>query len=226
MPRHRKNKRSKRRNDPENYRQTQMTYVSNRSINMMPSRFRTRLTFQKFTTIVNNGFTYGNTRFVPTTCYDVDPAGGSTAMPGFSELGALYRFYRAVSFRATATFSNLDATAVNCYICPSNSDPGNNSTTTQGLLSNRRSKAVMIGPSTGLSTSREIGVTVAIDEYGGIRWTGQLDNYCASTTASAPTNNIFVAVGIETVPNMTLGVAIAFKVTIEIEFFELTSPQT
>jgi len=200
-------------------------FVSNRSLNMMPSRFRTRLTFQKYTNIVNNTFTFANIRFSPTNCYDIDPVLASTAMPGFTELGGLYRFYRAKSFRASATFSNLDATAANCYICPINLDPGANDTTSQNLLSNRRSKSIMVGPSTGMSTSREISIVTGIDEFGGVKWLGQLDQYCASTAGTSPTNNIWVAVGVETSSAMTLGVAVCVKITVEVEFFELASPQ-
>lgn len=201
-----------------------MTFMTNRSINYMPSRFRTRLTFQKLASINNNTFTFANIRFVPTNCYDIDPQFATTAMPGFSELGSLYRLYRAKSFRISVSFSNLDATSVNCYICPINIDPGVNDSTAQNLLSNRRMRNVMIGPSTGMSTSKSIGTRVAIDEFGGVKWSGQIDQYCSSTSGSAPTNNIYLAVGIETSPAMTLGVVAVVKITVDLEFFELSSP--
>jgi hypothetical protein len=203
-----------------------MYLMVNRSINYMPSRFRTVLAFTKFYNMNFATNNFANTRFEPTNAYDVDPTLGSTAVPGFTELAGCYRFYRVKQFRVKCSFSNNDTTtSAVCYVCPVNTDPGVNTTTYQQLLSNRRSVQKIVGPSTGNGIVNNITTDVSVDDYGGVKWTGQLDAYCASTSSS-PTNNIWVAVGIESSAALTNGMAVNFNLIIEIEFFELNDPAT
>jgi len=179
----------------------------------------------KFASVNNTTFTFANVRFEPTFCYDIDPAVGSTAMPGFTELGALYRFYRMVSCEADVGFSNIDtATVATVYICPTNIDPGANTTTAQNLLSNRRSVQRTIGPLNGNGIANHLKSVFGIEDFGGVKWTGQLDQYCGSTAGTAPSNNIFLAVGAFTTPSMTTGILADVRLTIEVEFFELATP--
>jgi len=190
----------------------------------MPARMETRLTYQKTVAVANAGFTYANVRFTPTSAYDVDPTLGSTAMPGFSELSGIYRFYRVRSFVCRARFSNLDsATTGTVYICPTNIDPGANASPNQPYISNRRARTDIIGPLNGNGVSKALVVKAGPDTYGGVVWTGQLDSYCAGV-ASTPTNNIYVAAGFQANTAMTSGVNLDISITIRLEFFELSSP--
>jgi hypothetical protein len=202
-----------------------MDLLINRSLNFMPSRFRTRLAYEKFVIINNATFSFANVRFIPTGAYDIDPVVGSSAMPGFSELGSMYRFYRTTGFHVTASYSNLDTNAAICYLCPQNVDPGANESTSQSLLSNRRSIQKMIGPSTGNGVAQNLACSVSIEEYGGVKWTGQLDGYSAAVSSN-PTNNIYIVPGVLTTNAMVNGVACSIKITIEIEFFELSTTGT
>jgi len=177
---------------------------------------------------MNNGtLNYANIRFVPTFAYDVDPTLGSSAVPGFTELAGLYRFYRVKQFKCRVHFSNSDtATSAVCYVCPVNADPTPNTTSYQSFLSNRRSVMKIIGPSAGNGIVENLITDVSVDDFGGVRWTGQIDAYSASTSGTAPPNNVWVIVGAETTAAMTNGIAVCFRMEIEIEFFELTSPAT
>jgi len=194
--------------------------------NFMPARFETTLSFCKLTSVANNGFGFANARFTPTAAYDVDPLIASTAVPGFTELAGMYRFYRVKAFSVEATFVNLDsATAALVYISLSNVDPGANSTVAQEYISNRRARVDIVGNSSGNSKSRMLKIDSSIANFGGVIWTGQLDTYSSSVT-STPTNNIFFVVGCQTTSAMTMGVAAMIYIDLSIEFFELASPAT
>lgn len=196
-----------------------------------PSFFFTRvgtvLCYQKLAIVNNAGFTFANTRYEPTFAYDVDPTLGSTALPGFTELAQLYRLYRVQWFKLSATFSNLDtATTCTVFVCPSNVDPGNNSSTIQNLLSNPRCRDAQIGFGNGFGVSRKITINVGTDEFGGVVYTGQVDNYVGSSSGTAPTNNIFAAVGLVSTPALTSGVSVDVRIKVGIQFFELANPVT
>jgi len=185
---------------------------------------QTTLTYQKTVAVLNAGFTYANVRFTPTSAYDVDPTLGSTAMPGFSELSGIYRFYRVRHFMARAMFSNLDAaTTGTVYLTPTNIDPGANASPNQPYISNRRAKTYIIGPLNGNGVSKALVVRTGPDDFGGVVWTGQLDSYCAGV-ASTPNNNIYVAAGCQMNTAMTAGVNMDIMINIQVEFFELASP--
>lgn len=191
------------------------------------SRVGTVLCFQKLAIINNPTFTFANIRFEPTFAYDVDPTAGSTALPGFTELGLLYRFYRVQWFKLTVKFSNLDAgTTCTTFVCPSNTDPGANTSSIQNLVSNPRCRDDQIGGQNGNGLSKKIVINVGTDEFGGVVYTGQIDNYVGSSAGTAPTNNIFGVVGILTTPAMTSGVSVDVRLKIGIQFLELSNPVT
>lgn len=185
------------------------------------------LRFQKSGILLNAGITFANVRFEPTYAYDVDPVSGSTAMPYFTEYAAMYRFYRVIWFRVSVTFSNLDSTTSGtAYICPSNTDPGANSSTAQNLLSNRMGKSVVFGPSTGNGTTRTLSKKITVDKFGGVRYTRTIDNYFGSVTGTAPLNNIFFALGAYTSVGMTSGVYYDCTIDICLDFVEVQTPST
>jgi len=198
----------------------------NRSLNPMPSRYRTRLTYNDFVTMSNAGAVFANVRYEPTYAYDVSPAVGSTAMPFFTEIGACYRLYRVDRAKIVCTFANKDAaTSAVCYVCPVNFDPSNNTTLYENYISNRRSRSRLVGPINGSGTCR-LANHFAVDEFSGVKWSGQVDNYTGTISGTAPTNNVWFIIGIHTDANMTLGVTVNLVITIELDFFELNSPST
>jgi hypothetical protein len=174
-------------------------------------------------TLNNAGVQVANFRYQPSFCYDVDPLLGSTAMPGFTEWAAIYRYYRLRSSRISVMFANNEAFNVLVYVCPLNYDPTANISPNVFLLSSMLCQKTIIGPLTGMNT-HTITHAASTDVIGGVRDLGILDGYCAATTGGSPANNWYWAVGLNSFSNLVNGISLTVDMECEIEFFELTSP--
>jgi len=194
-----------------------------RGLNFMPPIFQTKLRFSKQITMVNVASGWTNIRFSPTAAFDVDPVIGSTAMPGFTELAGIYRFYRVRGSAIKADFGNLDALAGIAVVCPVNFDPTSNTTLFQQYLSSRSARMKPLGLSTGAGTA-QIVHRLTDRDFGGALSVA-IDTYTASVTA-IPTNNIWWLVGAYLSAIQTNGVFVAVEIDIDVEFFELSSPAT
>lgn len=190
-------------------------------------RLRASLRFHKWLNINNAGLQAANVRFEPTYAYDVDPTVASTAMPGFTEYGAIYLQYRVRAARIKCMFSNTEAFTMTCYVTPVNTDPGANyiASTAQQYESSRLSKSECIGPLTGngICDLQDYQSTAG---FGGARDTQTADLYCGSTAGSAPNNNWYWTVGCVSLNNLITGVNCNVVIDIEVEFFELASPSS
>jgi len=196
--------------------------------NPLPARYQTSLKYQSNSVIRNAASVFANSVFTPTYVYDLDPLLGSTAVPYLSELAKLYRFYRLIGYSCTVDFTNLDSTSAGTvYVCPLNVNPGPNSLLYQSYLSNPRSKSAIIGISTGKGSAGPLKIAAGVDEFGGVKWTGQSDVYAAQTDGSTiPTNNMYVAIGYLCTPAMGNGLVANVTLRLRVEFFEFTTPPT
>lgn len=194
-----------------------------RGLGWAPRRVRMTTKYSVSKTLNNAGVQLANYRYNPTFCFDVDPLLGSTAMPGFTEWGAIYRFYRLRSSRISVMFANNETFNVLVYICPLNYDPTANISPNVFLLSSTLCKKSIIGPLTGMNT-HTLTDACSTNSIGGVRDLGILDGYCAQTSGGAPANSWFWAVGINSFSNLSNGVSLIVDLECEIEFFELTSP--
>jgi len=217
---------TKKKKSQQHWKEKRGIVLVNKNINPFPSRYRTKLTFQKNTQIFNN-VAYANVRFIPTYVYDVDPTLGSTALPFFTELAGIYRFYRLIHSRITVSASNLDAGVLGTvYVCPVNADPTQNTANFQNYLSNPRCKSKTIGFANGNGSMQKISSFLGIDEFSGVVWTGQIDAYSANTSGTAPPNNAYWNIGYLANTTIVNGIFADIKLILEIEFFELTTPGT
>jgi len=184
--------------------------------------------FQVGEVLLNSGNTNSNKYMVPNYVYDIDPAVGSTAVPGFTELAAIYRNYRLRRFKYWVQFANLDSDAAQCCVCPSNVALTNNMSGWQALFSNLRSKHSLTGYASGGSLSKPLTDTVSVEDFSGVKWTGQIDNYTGLTSGSSPPANlIYLFIGATTLANtQTSGIAADIVLDLEVEFFELLNPAT
>jgi len=194
-----------------------------RGLNFMPPIFQTRLRFSKQITMLNVTSGWTNIRFSPTAAFDVDPVIGSTAMPGFTELAGIYRFYRVRGSSIIADFGNLDALAGIAVVCPVNFDPTSNTTLFQQYLSSRSARMKPLGLASGNGVA-QIKHHLTDRDFGGALSVA-IDTYTASVTA-IPTNNIWWLVGAYLSAIQTNGVFVAVEIDIDVEFFELSSPAT
>jgi hypothetical protein len=190
-----------------------------------PPRLRTNLRFSKFFTISAAAASAANVRFVPTFLFDVDPIVGSTSVPGFTEWGGIYRFYRVNSAAIRCSFANAQAFNVVCYVCPVNFDPGANysGTAAQTYLSNRLSQSQVAGPLTG-NGQVELSHRVTTAGFGGAANLLTTDSYSAGVSGGAPGNNYYFTVGIVGTGTVSTGVDVEVFLDIEADFFELQSP--
>jgi len=189
-------------------------------------RTRVRLSVQTTKSVNNAGSTVANIRFTPTYAYDVDPSLGSVAVPGFTEYGTLYRFYRVNSSSILVNFGNNEAFPITAYICPINYDPtaNYNLATATSIRGQDVCRAVMLGPLTGVSTKR-VSCGASTARFAGVRWTGQTDFYSGPTSgSSAPTNNWYFTVGVTSPQALVNGVTLDVVLHLEIEFFEVNTP--
>jgi hypothetical protein len=214
------NRKQKRRED-ESY-----VLIVPRQLGWCAPRYRCSLRYHGNITINNAGFTAANVRYIPTFAYDVDPTVGSTAMPGFTELGTLYRVYRVNGAQISCSFSNREAFPVEVYVSAVNSDPGANYSvgTAQTYCAQRTSKSMEIGPLTGngIGTLKDRQLT---SRFGGAVNTLTTDFYVGTTGGTAPSNNWYWTVGVISVPsNLSAGVQLRVVMDIDLEFFEVSAP--
>jgi hypothetical protein len=193
----------------------------------MPDRLRTTLTFNKSFTLINAGVAFGNQRFRPTYTYDVDPVLGSSAVPGFTELSALYGSYRVNWFRTIAAFSNQESFAEQVYMIPTSYDVTINNPAYQSYLSNRRCVKTLLGPLTGSGIGHLDSGRIGVDEFGGVAQNMSSDATVGSTLmATSPTENIFYAIGFEGPQVSVNGIFTTMTIYINIDFFEMLTPPT
>jgi hypothetical protein len=194
-----------------------------RGLNFMPPRIRTTLRYSNGGTLNNAGALFVNVRQAPTNAYDIDPTLGSTTMPGFAELAAIYRNYRVVRFKLSCSFANKETFPVTIWMCPVNFDPGQNTVNFANYLSNRRCKKSVIGPLTGNSARVLNSGWIGLTDFGGVGVL-PINDYYSSNVASSPANNIWIATGVFSGTVLASGVWTYQTLDIEIEFYELQSP--
>lgn len=218
-------RRSLNQNGTSNRRVDMPRILVNPSTSFVSPRFRTKLRWNGSGIQLFAGQSRTNSRICPTNAYDIDTAVGSTSMPGFAELAALYRYYRVLSFRMTVQFVNKEAFPVEVYICPLNYDPGANIATQQALLSSTWCRKKVLGGSTGNSSCR-LSQTVRISDFAGFGATMADSFYVGRTDgSSAPPNEVYEATGVQTDgSNMLNGVFSTTDLEIVIDFFEITTP--
>jgi len=188
----------------------------------LPPRLTVRTRYQISEIMQNAGSNHASFRWNPVYCYDVDPTLGSTAMPFFTEIMTLYRFYRTLKAKITVDFTNLETFPVTAYVCPVNFDPGVNPGAYQNYLSNPNSKSIQLGP-VSANPKGVIHRSATTDGFAGARWAGVIDAYC-STSTSAPTNSWYFLAGIYAPSASVSGCYISATIDITFVAFEEASP--
>jgi hypothetical protein len=189
---------------------------------IMPDRFYTTLKF----------FGYGNisvaiarqangARYRPTAAYDIDPALGSTATPGFSELAAFYANYRVTSsrMRLEANSSSAASGAI-IVLAPLNQDPGAapSDATIQQWIEQPYSKLKAMGVAG--SNAVVIEKTMSTEKIFGSKMV-YFDDAFTSAVTTNPTNNWYWAIGaIVPVPAVAIQtINVLIEIYIGVEFF-------
>jgi len=199
-----------------------------RGPHFMPDRYRTTLRYEEAGNLTNVGFINANIRFQISYLSHLGSGGGVTAVPGFSELAGLYRFYRVNGFRAKCLMSNQETFAVQTYICPTNADPGINTASFTAYLSSRDSVRDIVGPLTGMGVSRHTLPMTTVASFGGsATYTDMADFYSGQTgAATAPANSMWFMLGALGSAVYVNGIYYSVSFDLDVDFFELGSPAT
>jgi len=192
--------------------------------NAIPDEFNTVLTFVDGIRIGTTGAGSAVYRFQTNGCYDVDPIFGTTSTPGFSELAALYYYYRPYAYQIFLTMSNGEVFPLSYFLVHTNADPGTTYGPSYSLGSGNAfgSSGVLgsVGSAPAHYRSRKIRVAELV---GGVDVeTG--DNWKGGSSAN-PTDLVFfgLAVVSETVANVftaTGGVTFSIRVKMWVRFYD------
>jgi hypothetical protein len=102
------------------------TLTLNKNLWTVPDRMRLKLKFTSVVDLTASSAKDANFIYRPTSIYDVDPAVGGSSMYGYAEWSPFYGRYRVHSSRITVRFLNREAEGADCYILPTNTNPGSN----------------------------------------------------------------------------------------------------
>jgi hypothetical protein len=190
---------------------------------IMPDRMYTRLRFSGITAItVPTTSAVGFYRYRPSSAYDIDPALGSTAMPGYTELAAFYQTYRVTMSRMKIIVVNPSpVTTATVAMGPVNFDPG--ATPSAGYITAMAGQPYAQYKLAGLLGSPPITLesTMSTEKIFGSRQIYFDDNFNSLVTG-IPINNWFWVIGLA-LPGAPAS-AIIFQILIEIdvgiEFFD------
>lgn len=195
----------------------------------MPPIFVTKLRFEKHVAFSQNTIASTSVRYKTTMAYDIDPNVGSTAMPGFTELTALYGGYRVLGYTADIVFANQEAFDVTAYALTVAADPGANVSVAvaQSYLSNLNAKKCELGRATVTNRGR-IKLRESVARYAGQTWPGIFDPYSGAGSAT-PQDILYLQVGaVPTNATSTFttstGVAMSITINVTIGFFTVTTP--
>jgi len=192
-------------------------YKSPRTV--MPSTYVTNLKYIVQDTVTNVGGVRASISF-RTEAYDVDPALGSTAMPGFAELGALYARYRALRMTYKFSVANQEAFSITTIHGFSNSSIASGSLSI-GYAGNPLFNSGMLGPLTGQgrATYRQSASVVAV---AGSQQPLFDDLYTGSTASAtlATAGTTWCYFGVITPVVMTAaGVLVTVEITLQVQFY-------
>jgi hypothetical protein len=158
------------------------------------------------------------------SAYDVNPLIGTTAMPGFIELSALYNQYRVHGMTVQLNASNMHTSPIILSVWPSFETYSHNALTNLNIIEYGGAKGgfrKVISPSGGfdkINLRRYFSLT---DLVGNVSWLGD-SNYTATVTSNPTTMwniNFGIAATVGTLTTLG-GIQGVFSVELLVEFFD------
>jgi len=195
-----------------------------------PWRYRVPrgLTWEIGQNLNNVGAIFANFTFEPSYVYN--PTGtGAASIPFWAALSTIYRYYRAGVWTVETEFCNQEAFPVICYEMPANTSIATNSAAWQSYLSNGICKKHLLGAKGSGKDIIKINQRVSVQDYGGSKDGDQDDFYTGTTSGTAPMNNIYHVVGIQSPTAVVLSAGVATMTTIkwtDLVLFEEATPAT
>jgi len=190
-----------------------------------PKSMRVKLCYNDLTTVqTQNGQSTSNW-YYRTSAYDVNPLIGTTAMPGFLELAALYNQYRVHGIAVHFEGSNMHTSPLILGIFPSYETYGHNTLSNINIIEysgTRYGFRKVISPSGGMDALRLNKTWTMTQLVGNESWL--MDSNYTATVTSNPTTmwNVNIAIT-ATVGTLTTngGLQGLYSVVLDVEFFDL-----
>jgi hypothetical protein len=183
-----------------------------RSALIVSDRITTRLSYAGISALAVPLGGVAAIRYRPTAVFDVDPLLGSTSVPGFNELAALFFNYRVfMSMIKIKVVGGIAPTSV--VLLPLNADPTGapGALTVQSWTSNSYRDFKLVPASGGPVTN--LSCTMSTEKIFGSKMVLFDDNF-ASATGTIPVNNWYWAIG---AINSAGGAATTCTLTVEID---------
>lgn len=160
-------------------------------------------------------------RFRPTAAYDVDPALGSTAMPGYAELSALYASYRVVQSRLRVSLVSPTSGTATAVCVPMNEDIGASPTALviDSLVGTPYNQYKVVPAAGGPPANFDI--LMSTEKMFGSKAV-YFDDAFASLVSTIPANNWFwvVALILPAIVGGAQGYTFMVRLDIDVEFFQ------
>nr|WAE43146.1 MAG: capsid protein [Cressdnaviricota sp.] len=219
------------------------TMVMKKPGDYMPERFMCKLRYWDNTTGLSNTSTpyFANYTYKMNSAYDPDPAVGSGAIPGFTELAAFYTTYRVVGFAYKVTFNNASEQstwpyapytiycgAYNTYNTSSVTPPSAvsvNNSSVYNLCTNPYFKKKMLGVQYSGKDTQTISGFVSFKKLLGLK-SYDYDPFFEGNTNGEPNNKIWFVIGAVYNGTQTLSasnelyIPLDFTFTYYIEFYQ------
>jgi len=201
---------------PEWKKKSYAMYKSPRHV--MPQEYVTNLTYTTTGVLNSVGALLSSVKY-RTEAFDVDPALGSTAMPGFTELASIYARYRTLAISYKIHYSNNEVFPLQILAGFSNSSISTG-TLTSNFAGNPTFQSRIAGPIGGTCTGTVKGYTTIV-AFSGTKQPLYDDVFTGSTTSATlgTAGTVYANFGIiSTLPVLSAGCAIDVRITLTIQF--------
>jgi hypothetical protein len=185
----------------------------------MPQEYRTTLKYHTYGIVTNAAGFVASIRF-GTNAYDVDPAVGSTAMPYFLELSAIYGRFRTLRIGYKFVVQNQEAFPISILTGFSQSVIASGSLGI-AYAGNPLFRMTGIGPANGMGVKTLSGSKTVCEIYGGQQPLFD-DLFTGSTTSStlATASTMWCYCGVNSTNALTaLGMIVTTEVSLDVLFF-------
>jgi hypothetical protein len=202
---------------PSAYRDGTSIYKSPRMV--MPPEFDTSLQYHTQLLVTNIGAFAASTKY-GTNAYDVDPAVGSTAMPGFTEFASLYARFRTLGIKYKFSVANQEAFPVTVIHGFSNSSIASGSVTIT-YAGNPLMHTSVLGPLTGQcrgiysQKATVVKITGSSQPLFDDLYTGSTTSSTLATASTKWAYAAFVSQNAFT----ALGVLVTVEITLDLRFY-------
>jgi hypothetical protein len=157
-------------------------------------------------------------RYNPNSVYQPEVSGATGTVPGFSELAALYGFYRVLGYKYKAQFVNMQAFPVTIFALNSNNDPTTGATVAS--VANALGHFKILSAATGMDKAT-LAKKMQISNVVGTTAIATADSYRSLINAN-PADITWLGLGAQsnTGANLTIGVTVTLELEMYVELYD------